>query len=117
MTAIRVAVTAEHIAGGAKPTDPDDPNFHETYNRLWAVPVERALGELTGQEVDVSGDGYGTCVATIGTRGSAWTVVIDLPDAAIAWLNARWETGAAGEPFTFEIEVPEWVRAFVGGAT
>lgn len=58
MASVRVDVKPEHVAAGAKPTDPTDPNFHETYNRLWAAPVERALSDLTGgQEVDVDGDG------------------------------------------------------------
>jgi len=95
---IRVEVTAEDIA--AVPTG-------------WCEPVERAIGRLTGQPVDVDGDSSTGCVATIGL--DEWVVVVELPAAANAWLNARWDDGfvAVGEPFHFDLIAPEWLVALV----
>jgi hypothetical protein len=109
MAAIRVEVTAEHIAAGAKPTDPDDPNWHEVYNRYWAVPVELAIAELTGVGVDVDGGGGdGTNIATIGTREDA-TLVVDLPPLVSGWLDDRWNGRGEGEPIAFDLEIPDWL--------
>lgn len=111
MTAIRVAVTAEDIAAGAKPGDPSDPNWHETHNRFWAVPVEEAIARLTGEQTSVDGDGDLGNVVTIGQ--GAWTLVIDLPDEVNRFLDARWNGEGGGEPFVFALEVPAWVVALV----
>ncbi len=114
MSAVRVRVTAEDIADGAKPGDPTDPNWHETHNRFWATPVEEAIARLTGENVDVDGgDGTG-CIATIGQ--GAWTLVIDLPEEVNRFLDARWNGEGDGEPFVFALEVPEWVVALVARA-
>lgn len=94
-----VAVTAEDI-GEARPG-----------REGWADPVERALARLTGQQVDIDGGDGGLLVATIGQ--GAWTLVVDLPAEAGTWLDARWG-GTTGEPFAFDLEVPEWVRADAG---
>jgi hypothetical protein len=101
MNVIRIRVTAEDI-GEARPGAEG-----------WADPIERALRNLTGQEVDIDGGyGDGTCVATIGTTG-AWALVVDLPAEANEWLNDRWDGRGPGEPFEFDLEVPSWIVTFV----
>lgn len=97
MTAIHVEITAEDMGDEQLPTS-------------WAQPVERALARLTGQEVDVDGDGSG-CLATIGA--GAWTLVIDLPGDVSRWLDKRYCDGKPGRPFNFDLEVPSWVIELV----
>jgi hypothetical protein len=104
VSAIRVEVTAEQIA-----------EFPERHKH-WDGPVNVALRMLTGgQGVDVDyqgeDDGY---TATIGQ--DAWTVVVDLPEACNAFLDQRWNNEGEGEPFAFDLEVPEWLIALVARA-
>lgn len=94
MTSLFVEVTAEQIAEA------------EALPRGWADPVEAALAQLTGQDVSIDGDLDGT-IATIGQ--DEWTLVINLPSEASAWLNARFDDRSPGEPFSFRIEVPTWL--------
>lgn len=99
MTAIHVDVPAELI-------DPSGADVH----KFWDVPIQAALAELTGlpvAEVDIDTDGEGGYVATIGS--GAWTLVLDLPRAACDFLDFRWENGGPGDPFAFDIEVPDWI--------
>lgn len=98
MTAIHVEVTAEHIG-------------EVDAKVAWADPVVMALEELTGQDVDIDGDGATGNIATIGQ--GVWTIVVDLPEAANAWLNRRWDHDERGEPFAFDIEIPTWVADLV----
>ena len=102
MVSIPVRVTAEHIAAAGE-------------NRMaWADPMEAALAALTGQKVSIDGGGAdGGCVATIGQDD--WTLVIDLPQAANAWLDRRWGGDAddrvlGSEPITLDIEIPTWIE-------
>lgn len=101
MSSFTVSVTQEQID--------DFPDVR----RHWDDPVAKALEELTGVAVDIDGDDNGY-IATIGTTSGS-TLVVDLPPAAAAWLNARWSSAdeAPGEPFTFEIEIPEWIARLV----
>jgi hypothetical protein len=101
MSAIRVEVTAEQLRGFS-------------YRAAWATPIEAALEALTGQSVDIDGGGpAGPCVATIGTRDSAWAIVVDLPQAATDWLDYRWQGGTDSGAIAFEIEIPTWVTYLV----
>jgi hypothetical protein len=110
VTVIRVEVTAEHIAAAG-----DD-------RMAWAQPVEAALAELTGQDVDIDCGGHDDgpwSIATIGQR--EWTLVVDLHPVAHAWLDARWQQPVnspdvleeRGEPFAFDLEVPAWLTKLV----
>jgi hypothetical protein len=103
MTAIRVEVTAEHIVdSGLLPIE-------------WATPVEQAIAALTDQDAAIDGGGPdGPCVATIGQ--GEWSLVVDLPGEANRWLDARWSEEKPGEPFAFDIEVPDWIVALVARA-
>lgn len=103
MTRIRVAVTAEDIAAARSM-----PRFV-----AWGSPVEAAIHRLTGQSVDVDAGGppKGHCIATIGQDD--WTVVVDLPPDADAWLGARWETGDEGPAFAFYLEIPAWLEDLI----
>lgn len=103
MTTIRVSVTAEHIAAAEGLPVSD----------WWSSPVEQALGVLTGEAVDVDGSTDDGNVATIGQ--GEWTLVVDLPEAANAFLNARWDGGVAGEPFDFDLVMPEWIVSLAHG--
>ena len=102
--AIRVEVTAAQIeAAGDAPM-------------AWAEPVEAALAALTDQKVSIDvGDGDGTCIATIGQ--DEWTLLVDLPADVGRWLDARWNGTEPGEPFAFDLPVPEWVVELVARAT
>ncbi len=102
MAAIRVEVTAEHIAAA------DALRLNDL-----SRPVTDALAEVTGQDVDVSGsEPYGTWIATIG--GGEWTLVVDLPTEANAWLNGRWDhEPGSSEPIAFDLEIPEWIAGLV----
>lgn len=112
MAVVRIEVTAEQIAAAGD------------RRMAWAEPVEAALAALTGQEVSIDGAGPEfPCVATIGQ--DEWTIVLDLPDVANAWLDARWgqtdptreepvpDIAARGEPFAFDLEAPDWIVALV----
>jgi hypothetical protein len=101
VTSFRVAVTAEHIAAGVRP---------KKYRPGWRDPVELALAEFTGQDVDTDGT---PAIATIGQ--GAWTLVIDLPPFVGGWLDLVY-AGKPVEPFEFEIEIPEWIHALVEAA-
>lgn len=108
MTAIHVSVTAEHIAAGRN----SDPAL--AHNRLWGVPVEEALSELTGEQVSIDGgDGTGN-IATIGQ--GTWTLVVDLPEPANEFLDARWNDDVDGEPFEFDIAIDDWLVALLAKA-
>lgn len=100
MSVLVVEVTAEDIEAAGLAT------------MEWADPLEAALARLTGQEVDVDGgDGTGN-IATIGQ--DEWTLVVDLPDDANAWLDARWDGKGPGEPATFRIPIPAWIDDLFG---
>lgn len=118
MAAIRVEVTAEQIeaAGGDR--------------HAWAQPVEAALEALTNQQVDIDAGGHDDQPWSIATIGQgAWTIVVDLPPDAHAWLDRRWgqtdptreepvpDIAARGEPFAFDLEVPAWIVALVARAS
>lgn len=103
VSAVRVSVTAQQIA--------DAPDLHNH----WDHPVRDALARLTGQSVDIDGDGQDGYIATIGQ--DVWTIVIGpLPAAVKDFLDYRWENGGAGEPFDFDLEVPAWVVVLVAKA-
>ncbi len=98
MASIRVEVTAEHIAAC------DALRLNDL-----SRPVSDALAEVTGQYVDVSGsEPYGTFLATIGD--GEWTLVVDLPAQANAWLTGRWDhEPGSSEPIAFDLEIPDWL--------
>jgi len=107
MTALRVEVTAEDIANAG-----DD-------RMAWAQPVEDALAALTGQEVGIDAGGHDETPWSIATIGQGdWTIVVDLPPSAHAWLDRRWDGDPddrllGSEPFAFDLEVPAWLAAFL----
>jgi hypothetical protein len=107
VTAIHVEVTAEQIAAAG-----DD-------RMAWAAPVEDALGALSGVGVEIDGDGEMGNVATIGTR-EVFTVCVDLPAEANAWLDRRWngpdDRLLGSEPFAFDIEVATWLTDLIRAA-
>jgi hypothetical protein len=105
VTAVRVAVTAEHIAeAGAWPMPP------APFPRGWLNPVEIAIAARAGVAVDVSGDGAANWIATIGTGRSV--LVVDLPEDANTALNRLWN-GEPMSPFEFSIELDHWLVGMV----
>lgn len=105
MTAIRIAVTAEHIATAG----PWPRTTSTTFPQGWQNPVELAIAERAGVDVDVDGD-KDEWHATIGYT-AATTLVVDLPGAKDQ-LDAYWE-GAEMEPFEFTIELDDWLVGMV----
>lgn len=103
MRTIRVSVTAEDIAAA-----------DEVQGRMdwWQWPVKRALEGLIGQDVDIDGD-VANCVATVGGSDDAATLVLNLSGIAVAFLDARFEHDVPGEPFFFELALPDWLCALV----
>ena len=105
MTAVRVSVTAEHIAKAGPWPRPPDP-----YQKDWKNPVELAIAERAGVEVTTDGGGANNgWIATIGARDSV--LVVEIPGASDQ-LTAYWE-GAAMEPFEFSIELDAWLVGMV----
>jgi hypothetical protein len=103
MKTIRVSVTAEHIAEAEGKPRPD----------WWQWPVKAALEGLIGEDADIDGDlplGY---FVTIGARDDNATLVVSLDANAEAFLEARYERDVPGEPFFFELQLPDWLRALV----
>lgn len=102
MTSIHVDVTAADL------------EVARTLPRMvaWSSPIEAVIARQTGQDVDIDGDGKSGCIATIGQ--GAWTLVIELPEVADAWLDRRWQYGAVDEPIAFDIEIPDWILSLVG---
>jgi len=88
-THVRIQVSAENLAA------------------FWAVPVERAIADMTGVAVDIDRDDD-IYIATIGTVESA-TLVVDLPPKVNAFLDARWNGEGDGEPFEFDLALPDWL--------
>ena len=114
MTAIRIHVTAEDCAAAAAWPRPgqDAERFAEGWNNPVALAIARTAG-LDSLNVDVDGDDEGWHVA-VGVKGPGTTLVVDLPDEA----NERLDAYYAGdpplmEPFVFEIEVADWLVAFL----
>jgi hypothetical protein len=113
MKTLRVSVTAEDIAAA----DTDAPQEA----LWWSWPVKRALEALVGVDVDL--DCESPVVATIGYSeepgNRSWppTLVIDLDVNASDWLDARWTRHVPGEPFFFELSLPDWLCALVDGAS
>ena len=104
---LRIDVTAEDIAAA----DTDAPQT--LY--WWDWPVKRALEARFGVDVDL--DAESPVVATIGARDSECTLVVDLDVNASDWLDARWERHVVGEPFFFELSLPDWLVAAVEAAS
>jgi hypothetical protein len=110
MTAIRVSVTAEHIAEA------------EGKHRMdwWNWPIRAALEELTHVDVDIDGGDGDGCIATIGGKEPT-SLVVELGPQASAWLDWRWEHGDQSaypgdfgmELIVFEIELPDWLTSLV----
>jgi hypothetical protein len=120
MKTLRVSVTAEDIAAA------EAPGIGKS--DWWGWPLEHALEGLTGEDVDVDGGDGSGCIATIGASDSPVTLVVDLPDNASEWLDRRWLTLVSqdlelgreripGEPFFFELALPDWLCALVEGAS
>ncbi len=105
MKTIRVNVTAEDIA--AADSDGNMPRA-----MWWDWPVKRALEGLIGEDVDMDGDADGSYIATIGARDDSATLVIG-PFNAVAFLDARFDRDIPGEPFFFELTLPDWLCALV----
>jgi hypothetical protein len=110
MSAIRIAVTAEHCEkAGAWPTPP------APYDPEWANPVELAIEEASGVNVDIDGDEDGWH-ATIGPMEGS-TLVVDLPEIVNERLNPYYaQPGLLLEPFDFEVELDAWLVALLAKA-
>lgn len=102
MTAIRIQVTAAHIALAGPRSEAEMTG--------WRSPVELAIAAAAGVDVDVDGDDHGWH-ATIGTREGA-TLVVDLPEAVSERLDASWAHGIDMEPFEFALELDDWLVDF-----
>lgn len=104
MTAIRIHVTAEHIAAaGAPPAD------DEVRPPDWKDPVERAIAEATGQDVGCDQDDK-IEIATIGSGPT--TVVVSLPIEQARWIDSYYRREPV-EPFDFDIEIEDWLTALL----
>lgn len=111
MNAIRVEVTAEDVAAAGA-----WPRHDSAFPQGWKSPVERALGRLTGVDVDVDGDEE-SWHATIGTMEGS-TLVVDLPGVAKERLDVYYaHHGALMEPFGFDVELDDWIVALFARAT
>jgi hypothetical protein len=111
--AIRVT-TADADAAGPWPKPPLD------MPKGWHNPVELAIARAADVDVDVNvdvdGNEYGW-TASIG-RSDTTTLVVDLDDDTCARLNAYWDgEPEMMEPFDFELEVDDWLAAFLGQAS
>jgi hypothetical protein len=106
MKTLRVDVSAEDIAAA-----------DEVKGRVdwWQWPVKRALESLIGQDVDIDGDGE-SCAATVGASDDSATLVLELDVNAVAWLDARYDREETGDPFFFELQLPDWLCALVDEA-
>lgn len=104
MKTVRVNVTAEDIEAA-----------EEVYGRMdwWQWPVKRALEGLIGESVDIDHDLPQGYMATVGPSDDQAVLVLSLDASAEAWLDARWDRGQAGEPFFFELSLPDWLVALV----
>jgi hypothetical protein len=110
MSTVRVQVTAEDIAAA-------DTDSAVTRVSWWQWPVKRALEAFIGVSVDVDRDMPDGYMATIGEhRGDATVLVTNLDVNAEAFLDARFDRNQPGEPFFFEITLPEWLCALVDEA-
>lgn len=103
MKTIRVNVSAEDIAAAG--------DLRKGVG-WWQWPVRRALEGLTGVDVDIDGGDGDNCIATIGGKEDT-TLVVELPTEASAWLDLRWHEKVPGEPFFFELSLPDWLVALV----
>lgn len=125
MKTITIEITAERIAA-ADQVDED---------QWWADPVAAALHARIGAIADIDGDMDGAVTATLSGRDAAidesrevleddCTLVVGLPKIAADWLNARWDSTdpdnpdgrQPGEPFSFELALPDWLCAMVDEA-
>ena len=107
MSAIRVAVTAEHIAAaGVIAPEAILPEGQQD-------PVEIALQALTGEPAMCDEDGPGETMATIGQGRN--TLVVSLPPSVSLFCD-RYYAGEAVEPFEFDLEIEAWLIWLAGSA-
>jgi hypothetical protein len=117
MTAIRVSVTAEHIAkAGLVPSAPQgDPEWR--FPQDWSNPVDLAIAEVAGVEVEMDGGGrdeeFSAWIATIGLREGC-TLVVDLPGIVSERLDPYYAQDIPLEPFDFDIAVDDWLLRLLG---
>jgi hypothetical protein len=105
MTAVRVAVTAGHIAAAGPPPGPD-----ATTEITDSDPVERAIADVTGQKVICDQDSDTIEIATIGQGQTI--LIVELPPEQKAWIDS-WYAGEPVEPFEFDIQLETWLTDFV----
>lgn len=110
MSAIRIAVTAEHIAACA--LVPDVGDGFKTSHPDQLDPVELAIAEATGQAVICDQD-VETEMATIGSGHNV--LVVDLPPEQAEWID-RYYKGEPVEPFDFDIEIEDWLARLIYAA-
>ena len=103
MKTLRVQVTAEDIAAAD-----NHPGAH-----WWAWPVQTALEGVIGADVDIDRDVPEGYMATIGAQDETATLVLTLDVNVEAFLDARYERDIPGEPFFFELSLPDWLCALV----
>lgn len=110
VSAIRVEVTAEHIA--ACPRLPETGDGYRSGHPDHYDPVELALTQITGCEVRCDQD-EDTEMATIGNGVNV--LVLSLPIVQARWID-RWYRGDPIEPFAFDVEIEDWLVAMVARA-
>lgn len=113
MTAIRVEVTAEHIAAAGPVPDPMvvGADFLPEGHR---DPVELAIAEVTGQSVGCDSDVPDGEMATIGDGRTV--LVQNLPAEVSPWIE-RYYKGQTVEPFEFDMEIEDWLVDLIRFAT
>lgn len=109
--AIRVNVTAEHIAAAGRVPDIGD-GFKSSHPE-GKDPVELAIADAAGESVICDQD-EDLEMATIGQGAN--TLVVTLPAGQMAWID-RWYRGQPVEPFSFDFELEDWLVALVAKAS
>lgn len=113
MASLHVSVTAEHIEAAGPVLSPEGTERALTASHR--DPVERAIGEITGQDVSCDGDTLEDGlpqheIATIGQ--GATTLVVNLPPEEHDWI-VRYFAGEPVEPFEFDLEIEPWLVALI----
>lgn len=108
MTAVRIQVTAEDIAACA--IEPGVAEGFKSTHPEGKDPVELAIARVAGVETMCDEDRPGQEMATIGQGAN--TLVANLPPEVSPWID-RYYKGQAVEPFDFDIEIEDWLHAFL----
>jgi hypothetical protein len=110
VSAIRIVVTAEHIAAAALVPDIGE-GFKSTHPD-GKDPVELAIEAAIGQAAMLDSDGPGEEIATIGAGRT--TLVVSLPPEVAPWID-NYYRGSEVKPFEFDIALDDWLVRLVAG--